>query len=118
MDNPLNMGSVIEKVAEKHPDLQTLLLAKELSDKKKYIQKNELLRHLLHKAPNDFAVSEPDNGGIVGISHLPTNFKIHTLTRNLPESLKQACEELTEKHLLKEAAATRIAYLMETETWN
>lgn len=118
MDKPIKLGSVIEKDAEKHPDLQTLLLAKELSDKRQYLRKNEILRHLLHKAPQDFTVSEPDQGGIVGISHLPTNFKIHTLTRNLPESLKQACDELTERHLLKEAAVARITYLMEAKTWN
>ena len=117
MDKLIKLGSVIEKDAEKHQDLQTLLLAKELSDKRKYLRKNEILRHLLHKSPNDFTVSEPDQGGIVGISHLPTNFRIHTLTRNLPEALKQASDLLTERHLLNEAAVARITYLMEANTW-
>ena len=47
MDKLMKLGSVIEKEAEKHPDLQTLLLAKELSDKRQYLRKNEILRHLL-----------------------------------------------------------------------
>ena len=87
------MSDVItEKEAEISPDLKMLIKAKELSDKKQYIRKNALLRELMHKSPQDFTVSEAANHGIVGVTHLPTDFKIHTLERNLPALLKVALD--------------------------
>ena len=103
------------KEAERHPDLDALLLAKELSDKKQYLRKNYILRNLLNKSPESFIISEPEKSGIVGITHFPTNFRIHTLARDLPESLRAMSNEISNQLAIKKAAMTRVMYLLETK---
>jgi len=78
-----------EKKAEANPTLQKLLQAKYLSDKHQYIRKNQIIKELMHASPGDFTISEDEKHGIVGITHVPTNFKIHTLVRNTPQEILQ-----------------------------
>jgi len=44
----------------------------------------------------------------VGITHTPTNFQIHTLVRNMPQSFLQNIE----MEAVKTAALTRLAYIL------
>lgn len=68
--------------------LQALLRAKAESDRRNYRDKQEILRRLLRSNPDEFVIdSETDNGRIVGLTHTPTRFKIHTPTRSLPGEL-------------------------------
>jgi hypothetical protein len=34
-------------------------------------------------------VSDDEKHGIIGVTHVPTNFKIHTLVRNTPQEILQ-----------------------------
>lgn len=88
--------------------IDDLLLAKKLSDRKQYLRKNHLLKQLVHANPDQFTVSEAPKHGIVGITHVPTNFQIHTLVRNLPQSFLQNIET----EAIKTAALTRLAYIL------
>lgn len=78
-----------EKKAEVSPTLQKLIQAKYLSDKNQYLRKNQILRELMHAAPGEFVVSDDEKHGIIGVTHVPTNFKIHTLVRNTPQEILQ-----------------------------
>ena len=89
----LDKSQELTKEAERHPALDNLILAKELSDKKQYLRKNAIIRQLLKDYPSDFSVSEPAAKGIVGITHNPTKFKIHTVSDNLPLTLKEAADK-------------------------
>lgn len=106
------MDVLSEKTAERHPALDKLLQAKELSDRKRYMRKNQILRDLLTNSPQDFAISEEPANGIVGISHLPTRFQIHTLVRNLPQDFLQNYENSKQRADMKLAAVTRLNYIL------
>jgi hypothetical protein len=106
------MSNVIETKEAAHPALADLLTAKDLSDKKKYIQKNMLLRKLVGQSPEDFQVSDNPLNGIVGITHLPTMFRIHTILRNLPADFLRNNEGIIQQNAMKEAASTRLNYIM------
>jgi len=60
--------------------------AKELSDKKQYIRKNIILRALVSAAPDEFDISDEPKNGIVGLTHKPTNFRIHMLQSHMPSA--------------------------------
>jgi len=63
---------------EKDPRvLYALMQAKAHSDLGDYTSKNEILKLMLASRPGEFKVDSED-GDIVGLTHLPTNFKIHT----------------------------------------
>ena len=111
-DDDSDNGVLSEKVAEKHPALTDLLMAKALSDQKRYIQKNMLLRRLVLNNPDDFAVSEAPNNGIIGLSHIPTKFMIHTPVRNMPTNFLQAYEARQQQEAMKIAANVRLTYVM------
>ena len=66
-----------EKAAAKHPALPDLQQAKAHSDKKDYRQKNMLIRKMMNDKPDDWAIDSDDGKGIVGVTHLPTGFKLH-----------------------------------------
>jgi hypothetical protein len=115
MTNTIKSMSVIDSLGVKeaaHPALADLLKAKELSDNKKYIQKNMLLRKLVEASPEDFEVSQDPDNGIMGISHRPTGFKIHTLVRNMPTNFLQSNEGVMQQKALKVAASVRLNYVM------
>jgi hypothetical protein len=98
----------MEKISEKRSLIDDLLLAKQFSDRKQYLRKNHLLKQLVHANPDQFTVSEAPKHGIVGITHTPTNFQIHTLVRNMPPSFLQNVE----MEAVKTAALTRLAYIL------
>jgi hypothetical protein len=59
--------------------LYALMQAKAYSDLGDYKTKNEILRLMLSSKPNEFIVdSVDDNGSIIGLTHMPSNFRIHT----------------------------------------
>lgn len=66
--------------------LDDLLAAKEHSDKGDYGSKTHLVRNLLHKFPKDFVVDTPE-GQFVGITHVPTGFKMHISRAVVPLEL-------------------------------
>lgn len=111
-DDDSGNGVLSEKVAEKHPALTDLLMAKALSDQKRYVQKNMLLRRLVLNNPDDFAVSEAPSNGIIGLSHTPTKFMIHTPIRNMPTNFLQAYEAKQQQDAMKIAANVRLTYVM------
>jgi hypothetical protein len=63
--------------SNKHPALPALLQAKAHSDKKDYRQKNILIRKMMNDKPDDWEIDSDDGKGIVGVTHLPTGFKLH-----------------------------------------
>lgn len=102
----------IMKEAERHPALDKLLTAKQLSDRKRYLRKNQILRELMTSNPDDFTISEEPNYGVVGVSHIPTNFRIHTLVSNLPTGFLQNYEASKQQDAFKTAAAVRLNYVL------
>jgi hypothetical protein len=74
------------KYAAKSETLKSLITAKELSDKKQYIRKNIILRALVSAAPDEFDISDEPKNGIVGLTHKPTNFRIHMLQSHMPSA--------------------------------
>jgi hypothetical protein len=101
-----------EKKAEASPTLQKLIQAKYLSDKQQYIRKNQIVKELMHAAPKEFAISEAAKHGIVGITHIPTKFKIHTLERNLPADILQNLPEVQAVTAEKTSACVKLTSLL------
>jgi hypothetical protein len=64
--------------------LDQLKRAKGLSDKRRYEEKNHTLRKLIQQHPEDFFIDSEDEGGIIGITHRPTNFRIHMQKSSFP----------------------------------
>jgi hypothetical protein len=71
----------------KSPVLRDLIKAKKLSDKGDYVHKNELIRKLVSKYPEQFKVDSYLNQAYVGLTHKPSGFKIHTQKSGLPSEL-------------------------------
>ncbi len=71
--------------------LQILLQAKQLSDQKDYHGKHQRLRMLMDRYPDDFFVDSVNND-IAGITHRPTNFKVHVPIRVLPNKLRGSAQ--------------------------
>jgi hypothetical protein len=73
-----------EKEVNKEPAIIfQLRKAKEHSDAKRYKHKNEILRKLMHRAPEDWFVDDPDKYHM-GITHAPTNFRFHADPKIIP----------------------------------
>lgn len=58
-------------------DLDTLRRAKEHSDKGDYARKNLLLRQMMDAEPDAWVIDSDDGNGIVGVTHVPTGFRLH-----------------------------------------
>lgn len=87
-DGPLIQGTFdFMKEARRHPALPGLLQAKEHSDAGDYRQKGLLLRQMMDENPGDWVIDSDDGKGIVGVTHVPTGFRIHTRRAQLPPSL-------------------------------
>jgi len=69
--------------------IDKLLQAKSYSDQKNYLQKTKILRELINDSPNEWIVDSEDKG-IVGLTHTPTNFRIHLPHQSVPDVLLQA----------------------------
>lgn len=72
--------------AVKPSPLARLLQAKAESDRRNYGAKVELLRSLVNDRPTEFMV-DSQQAGMAGITHTPTNFRIHMPRKALPLSL-------------------------------
>lgn len=74
------------------PVLQQLLQAKMMSERKDYKGKHSRLRSLIEQYPDDFFIDSMQ-GNIAGLTHRPTNFKIHAPLRILPVNLRGYADE-------------------------
>ena len=76
---------------ERNPktDLHLLLRAKQMSDQRNYHEKNKILRNLLVDKPEDFVIDSDLNRKFVGITHVPTSFKVHAPRDIIPSSISR-----------------------------
>lgn len=80
--NMLNKHAFLKEKA-----IDNLLDAKQHSDKRQYKYKHQILALMLSKNPKDFYI-DSDQGSIVGITHAPTNFKIHIPKKFVPSKIE------------------------------
>lgn len=64
--------------------LDDLIAAKGHSDRREYDRKHAILRGLVERSPGDFKV-DSRAGSIVGLTHVPTGFRVHVPARVLPD---------------------------------
>jgi hypothetical protein len=85
------------------PVLVGLQQAKSYSDKRDYYSKHAKLRQLIEKYPSDFYI-DSEQGNIVGVTHRPTNFKMHAPRHVLPPGIRRTPQEqLSPKELINVA---------------
>jgi hypothetical protein len=65
------------KQGQAHPALPALRAAKERSDAGDYAMKHKLIRLNMRRHANDWAIDSDDGKGIVGVTHIPTGFRLH-----------------------------------------
>ena len=70
-------------------DLYLLLQAKKFSDLRNYHEKNKILRNLMSERPDDFIIDSSLNRKYVGVTHLPTAFKVHAPIDIIPSTVKR-----------------------------
>jgi 8-oxo-dGTP pyrophosphatase MutT (NUDIX family) len=78
-----------EKAAAPHPILADLKRAKAESDRKNYSAKHAILAKLLSERPNEF-IQDSAEDGIVGLTHIGTNFRIHAPRKVVGSRLTKA----------------------------
>jgi len=78
------LGGVLEEKTATDGALTQLMLAKMYSDRKHYLRKHAILRQLISKSPTDFVIDSEQPDGIVGLTHSPTQFRIHMPGQMLP----------------------------------
>lgn len=88
LENEKFGGVLEEKTAD--AALPQLLLAKMYSDRKHYLRKNAILRSLISKSPGDFVIDSEQPDGVVGLTHSPTQFRIHMPGQMLPTDVTVA----------------------------
>lgn len=54
-----------------------LVQAKQYSDNRQYLAKAYALRGLIQRAPHEWLIDTPPDRGVVGLTHIPTKFKVH-----------------------------------------
>ena len=72
---------VAESRSSKTSSVDSLLQAKDHSDKKQYGAKNRIMALMMYKTPDEFLV-DSDDGKFLGITHAPTGFRMH-LPKNI-----------------------------------
>jgi len=72
----------------KNPILEQLLQAKTFSDKKKFQEKQRILRKLMSSYPEDFFVDSKLNDKFIGLTHRPTNFQLHLPATAVPQEVQ------------------------------
>lgn len=77
--------------------LDMLIRAKQESDRRNYSAKHRILRTLLQNRPHEFVV-DSSLDGIIGITHKPTNFKIHIPRNVIPEEFQPEVREFDRSH--------------------
>jgi hypothetical protein len=70
-------------------DLYLLLQAKSFSDARNYHEKNKILRNMMTERPEDFLVDSSLNRRFVGVTHVPTSFKVHAPLDIVPSTVKR-----------------------------
>lgn len=70
-------------------DLYLLLQAKKFSDTRNYHEKNKILRNLMAERPDDFVIDSSLNRKYVGVTHVPTAFKVHAPLDIIPSTVKR-----------------------------
>lgn len=60
----------------RQPKLKHLLRAKAHSDKGNYPAKHQIMRGLISTSPDEFVI-DSEQGGFVGVTHVPTGFRMH-----------------------------------------
>jgi len=73
----------MSKSANEGNPIRQMQLAKHYSDRKQYGAKQAILYGLMKDRPGEFFV-DSDDGDIVGITHRPSNFRIHTKKMAVP----------------------------------
>lgn len=68
--------------------IDELLAAKAHSDAKRYDQKNNIIRRLMQRAPEEWYVDDTDKKHY-GVTHRPTNFKLHIDPTVIPPTVLQ-----------------------------
>jgi Zn-dependent membrane protease YugP len=68
-------------------ELLQLIEAKKKSDVRDYANKNHIIQKLTHANPEHFKIDSRLNRKYVGLTHIPTGFKIHAPIKVLPSSL-------------------------------
>ena len=71
---------------EQKKTVATLLKAKQESDRKNYREKHKILRSLLEDMHEEFLI-DSESGSIVGLTHQPSNFKIHAPHKIIPQPM-------------------------------
>jgi len=84
----LNKGASLNKLAANAAVLADLKKAKKESDKGNYAAKTDILRKLLKEFPDEFK-TDSENAHVVGLTHKPTNFRIHMPKKALPTKIKE-----------------------------
>jgi|688.fasta_scaffold284668_1 hypothetical protein len=77
----------IEKAAS--PVLKMLREAKEHSDNKRYEHKARILRQLMSQSPQDWVIDD-NKPKFKGVTHKPTNFRLHADPRSIDPRVKAA----------------------------
>lgn len=67
--------------------LPELLRAKYESDRENYPAKHAVLRRLILQRPDLFTI-DSESAGILGLTHTPTNFRIHAPATVLPGGVR------------------------------
>ena len=70
--------------------LPSLIEAKGHSDAKNYRMKHRVLTLMMQKNPEAFHVDSDDGKGIVGITHIPTGFRLHIPKQILQPGVQKA----------------------------
>lgn len=103
MSSLIDIDAAALQPLTKRDMLEQLLKAKAESDRKNYGSKQAIMRNLLKSNADEFYI-DSEEGGIAGLTHEPTNFKMH-LPFEAIENRKELRRQLTK------AAGT-------TEDWN
>lgn len=87
------MKALEKKKKEQQPEVDSVVdklkAAKKLSDNRMYTEKNQTLHDLIKQRPDEFFVDSRE-GNILGITHRPSNFRIHMRAEYYPETEKVA----------------------------
>lgn len=70
-------------------NLHLLIKAKKMSDARNFPEKNKILGNLFMTNPDEFVIDSELNDKFVGITHVPTAFRIHAPRNIIPYTIKK-----------------------------
>jgi hypothetical protein len=85
--------------------LEALRAAKAESDRGNYGEKNKILNALISASPGEFKITDPRKNH-PGVTHIPTNFQIHTSWRNASIIDSYRKQKQNNKKLIKPEQST------------